>query len=219
MNRFRLARPMLLALMFAGALPAAQAQRDDSLKATPELLRALSQGGYVLYFRHGHTHWQQKLIDQAMAAEARFDYANCATQRNLDSIGRNDAAGIAAALRAARIPVGKVLASRYCRPAEYVALITGKQPEQVQWLTGLSTPQSLVAIKREVASRPSDGSNTFLGGHGDRPFDLTGLVIQEGDTLVFDPRLHKGDDPGKFRPVAWIKPAEWLASTANICAS
>ncbi len=175
----------------------------------PELMQALRQGGYVIYFRHGHTHWQQKILEQAMMAEGRHDLANCATQRNLDAQGRAEAARIAAALQAERIPVGEVLASLYCRPADYVALITGKVPQRVRWLTGLSTPESLRAIKRAVATPPAPGTNTVLGGHGDRPFELSGLVIQEGDALVFDPHQHRVDDPGKFKPIAWITPALW----------
>ncbi len=211
-------RDVLLALAALVGVSSASAQESDAARAlaTPGLMRALAQGGYVIYFRHGHTHWQQKIIEQGMMAEGRHDLDNCATQRNLDEIGRADARRIHAALTAARIPVGKVLASLYCRPAEYVALITGRTPVRTRWLTGLSTPQTLLEIKREVATPPEPGTNTFLGGHGDRPFDLTGLIIQEGDALVFDPRNHRGDDPGKFKPVAWIKPAEWLAlSGAN----
>ncbi len=94
-----------------------------------------------------------------------------------------------------------------------MGLITGRAPVRTRWLTGLSTPETLLEIKREVATPPAPGLNTFLGGHGDRPFDLTGLVIQEGDALVFDPRNHQADDPGKFKPLAWIKPAEWTALT------
>jgi hemolysin activation/secretion protein len=207
---------LALAAMLGVGNAAAQEPAASRVLATPELMRALAQGGYVIYFRHGHTHWQQKIIEQGMMAEGRHDLDNCATQRNLDAIGRADARRIHAALTAARIPVGKVLASLYCRPAEYVALITGRVPTRTRWLTGLSTPQTLLEIKREVATPPAPGENTFLGGHGDRPFDLTGLVIQEGDALVFDPRNHRADDPGKFKPVAWIKPSEWLAlSGAN----
>jgi|GEM_PF-929012 len=180
-------------------------------KGTPELMRALAQGGYVIYFRHGHTHWQQKITEAAMQAEGRHDLANCATQRNLDDLGRADGRRIHQALQAARIPIGKVLSSLYCRPAEYVALITGRTPVRTDWLSGLSTPATLVEIRREVATAPPTGSNTFLGGHGDRPFDLTGLIIQEGDALVFDPRQQRVADPAKFRPLAWIKPSEWAA--------
>ncbi len=196
------------AALAQGSATGAAAPREPG---TPELMRALAQGGYVIYFRHGHTHWQQKLIEQGMLAERRHDLDNCATQRNLDALGRDDARRVHAALQAARIPVGKVLASLYCRPAEYVGLITGRTPVRTRWLTGLSTPETLVEIKREVATPPAPGTNTFLGGHGDRPFDLTGLVIQEGDALVFDPRNHRAGDAGKFKPVAWIRPAEWLA--------
>lgn len=199
---------LLLAPVAATAQDAAVAARAGG---TPELMRALHDGGYVVYFRHGHTQWQQKILEQAMQAEGRHDLANCATQRNLDAIGRADAQRIGAALQPARIPIGEVLASLYCRPAEYVQIITGKAPQRVRWLTGLSTPETLREIKRAVATPPAPGTNTVLGGHGDRPFELTGLVIQEGDALVFDPRRHRGDDPGTFAPLAWIKPREWAA--------
>ena len=208
---------LALALSCAGVLVALAAEPANAqpsaerVKGTPELIKSLAQGGYVIYFRHGHTHWQQKLIESGTQTEGRHDLANCATQRNLDEIGRDDAARIHQALTAARVPVGKVLGSLYCRPSEYVSLITGRVPVRTQWLTGLSTPDTLKEIKREVATAPAPGTNVFLGGHGDRPFDLTGLVIQEGDALVFDPRNHRADDPAKFAPVAWIKPGEWAA--------
>lgn len=206
-----LAMTLALTLTFAAASASAQEAQPARPVATPELMRALAQGGYVIYFRHGHTHWQQKIIEQGMQAEGRHDLENCATQRNLDALGRADAKRIQAALVGAQIPVGKVLASLYCRPAEYVALITGRTPLRTRWLSGLSSPETLLEIKREVATPPAAGTNTILGGHGDRPFDLTGLVIQEGDALVFDPRQHQAGDPGKFKPLAWIKPAEWAA--------
>ena len=205
-----------LVLLVAAAASHAQVDTTQRATGTAELMRALAQGGYVIYFRHGHTHWQQKLIEQGMQAEGRHDLDNCATQRNLDAIGRADAQRIHASLVAAQIPVGKVLSSLYCRPAEYVALVTGRTPVRTRWLTGLSSPATLLEIKREVATPPAAGTNTFLGGHGDRPFDLTGLVIQEGDALVFDPRNHQGDTAGKFKPVAWIKPAEWGVLTGAI---
>ena len=208
-----LACSLALALALGATTAPAQESSPPRALGTPQLLQALAQGGYVIYFRHGHTHWQQKLVEQGMQAEGRHDLDNCATQRNLDAIGRADAKRIHDALLAARIPVGKVLASLYCRPAEYVGLITGRTPVRTRWLSGLSSPETLLEIKREVATSPEPGVNTFLGGHGDRPFDLTGLVIQEGDALVFDPRNHQASDPGKFKPVAWIKPAEWTALT------
>ncbi len=219
MKRFKtLFGTACLVALFASGAAHAQDGAERS-RGTPELMRAMAQGGYVIYFRHGHTHWQQKIIEGAMQAEGRHDLDNCASQRNLDAIGRDDAKRIHAALQSARIPVGKVLGSRFCRPSEYVGLITGKTPVRTQWLTGFSTPGTLVEIKREVATPPAAGTNTFLGGHGDRPFDLTGLVIQEGDALVFDPRNHRADDAGKFKPAAWIKPAEWIALTATAPAS
>ena len=77
-------------LACAGGVFAQDVQRE---RGTPELMRALAQGGYVIYFRHGHTHWQQKTIESGMQVEDRHDLANCATQRNLDAIGRDAALG------------------------------------------------------------------------------------------------------------------------------
>lgn len=200
---------VLLAVTAAPAL--AQPTTAPARKAgTPELLQALARGGYVIYFRHGHTNWQEKLLDQVYAAEARFDLNNCASQRNLDAIGRDDARRINAALRAASVPIGKVYGSRFCRPSEYARIITGIDPERVDWLTGLSTTASMMRLREVIATVPDGATNTILGGHGERPFDLTGLVISEGDALVFDPRAVDPAKPGHYPIVAWIKPQEWL---------
>ena len=96
-------RDGLLSLALSVAAVSCFAQESSPLRAvgTPELMRALAQGGYVVYFRHGHTHWQQKLIEQGMQAEGQHDLDNCATQRNLDAIGRADARRIHEALLAA----------------------------------------------------------------------------------------------------------------------
>ncbi|MEO7403431.1 MAG: hypothetical protein ABIU95_07155, partial [Burkholderiales bacterium] len=203
----------VVALIFGFFLVAAAAHAQPAparKQGTPELLEALALGGYVIYFRHGHTNWHEKLLDQVNAAEGRFDLNNCASQRNLDDIGRDDARRINAALRAASVAVGKVYGSRYCRPSEYARIITGVDPERVDWLTGLSTAESMARLREVIATVPADATNTILGGHGERPFDLTGLVISEGDALVFDPRAVDPGKPGHYPIVAWIKPQEWL---------
>ena len=82
------------------------------------LLAALRDGGYVLYLRHTSTDFGEN--DSRMT-----DYANCATQRNLTDGGRAEARAIGAALKALAIPVGRVLASPYCRTLETGRLVFG----------------------------------------------------------------------------------------------
>lgn len=196
--------------LLAGVAPPVRAdvplsQRKAEWLGTPELMRSMRQGGYVVYFRHGLTNWSEKLREQQNNATRRFDLANCASQRNLSEEGRAEARMIGFSLSAMRIPVGKVFASQYCRPAEHVAIIAGRQPdERVFWLTGLGRPETLPRLRERVSTPPEPGTNVILGDHGDLIYNVTDWVIEEGDAVVFRP------EPPSFRFIAWIRPHEWL---------
>ena len=161
-------------------------------------------GGYVIYFRHGLTNWQEKLREQQMNTTNRFDHANCATQRNLSEQGRAEARMIRFALESAGVKISQVFASQFCRPAEHVQIITGKAPERVSWLTGLGRPETIPRLKERVATPPATGTNVVLGDHGDLIYNVTDWVIGEGDAVVFRP------EPPGYAAIAWIRPHEWL---------
>ncbi|MBK7470586.1 MAG: histidine phosphatase family protein [Betaproteobacteria bacterium] len=74
--------------------------------------------GYIIYFRHTATDFSQN--DEKMR-----DFDDCANQRNLTDAGREQAKKIAAAWRGLNIPVGRVLASPYCRTREVAQLAFG----------------------------------------------------------------------------------------------
>ena len=112
------------ALLLAGALATAAAQVADVTSAAPPLagaplLKALREGGYVLYFRHTATDFGQN--DEKMTG-----YEDCAHQRNLTAAGRTEARAIGAAIRSLGIPIGDVLASPFCRTKETGALMFGR---------------------------------------------------------------------------------------------
>ena len=88
-------------------------------RAGPNLVTALQGGGYVIYFRHAETDFSQTDTDTR-------NLADCSTQRNLIPEGRADARAIGQAFRALRIPVGRVLASKYCRTRQTARLAFGR---------------------------------------------------------------------------------------------
>src|SRR5262245_14528912 len=84
----------------------------------PELLRALQQGGFVIYFRHTGTDHEQKDITP-------IDFNRCAAQRNLSEAGRRQARDIGEVFAALRIRFGQVLTSPYCRCVDTAQLAFG----------------------------------------------------------------------------------------------
>src|SRR5205809_7339041 len=76
-----------------------------------ELLTELRKGGYVLFIRHPQTN-----PDQADTDPLHLD--NVKAQRQLTDVGRREAQAMGKALRALKIPVGKVIASKFYRAQE-----------------------------------------------------------------------------------------------------
>jgi hypothetical protein len=101
------------------AVPATSAPTSSSQLEGAKLLSALRGGGYVLYFRHTST-------DFGANDEHMTSYADCATQRNLTEQGRAEARRIGAAIQSLAIPIGKVMASPFCRTMETAQLMFGR---------------------------------------------------------------------------------------------
>jgi phosphohistidine phosphatase SixA len=88
-------------------------RRPALADALTERLRA---GGLVLLMRHART-------EPGTGDPPGFRHDDCATQRNLDAAGRAQARAIGERLRALRVPVGRVLSSRWCRCRETAELL------------------------------------------------------------------------------------------------
>ena len=101
-------------LLFISALAlAGGAHADDALW---EKIRA---GGYVLLVRHAAT-------DPGMGDPPGFKLDDCATQRNLNAEGREQARRLGERLRRERVPIAKVLTSPWCRCRDTASLAFGK---------------------------------------------------------------------------------------------
>jgi phosphohistidine phosphatase SixA len=163
----------------------------------------LRRGGYVFYLRHAVTR-----LDQEDRQPVVLD--DCATQRNLSDEGKRQARAIGAAFQKMRIPVGKVLASPFCRTLETARMVFGKAvaDDDLYFAIGLGKPEREAkgaALRRMLAQQPAPGSNVVLVAHTANLEEAVGFWPKpEGTIILFQP-----DGNGGFRVIGRIPPESW----------
>jgi len=186
---------------------------------TPDLIASLTQGGYVLVFRHTATDDSQKDIYP-------FKFDDMSAQRQLSEKGRDMARRIGTAVRELAIPVGDVYTSRLNRAIEAGRLISGHEVKPVDALTdssnasasGMANPTGAnakagQAVRQLVDSAPKAGTNTFLITHKTNIADAFGKDagdVQEGEAFVY---RATGSGPASF--AGRIKAADWIAKAGK----
>lgn len=190
------------------APPPAPAGRSSVPAAAPtprELADALKEGGLVLYVRHTATDFSQN------DAKSRGP-ADCANQRNLVEKGREDARRIGAALKALRVPVGRVLASPTCRTVETGELIFGRVEPSIDVRGGpvaVNDPARYAALRALLSTPVGAGTNLAISSHGNPLFGVAGgPYLGEGEMVVVRPL---GTD---FEVYARIRVEDWAAIVA-----
>jgi phosphohistidine phosphatase SixA len=178
-----------------------------------QLLAELRRGGYILYFRHTATLPEHR--HEAGQREAgTLDVNDCATQRNLSELGYRQAREQAAWVAKLGIPIGEVLASRYCRTRLHAAWFS----DSVRFdeaLTPVRNAAKAAQLKRLLAAAPAPGANTFMFAHGGILWQATDYDSVEAETFVFRPA---GADGAVL--VAALKMEDWerLAAGLPCCA-
>ena len=168
------------------------------------LAAALKSGGYIIYFRHTATDFSQN--DEKMR-----DFDDCANQRNLTDAGREQAKKIGAAWRGLNIPVGRVLASPYCRTREVAQLAFGRYERALDVRGGPGSagdPVRYQPLSQLLATPPKPGTNDVISSHGN-PFralhpDLP--YLSEGEAAVIRPL-----PPGRHEVLGRIAWDQWPA--------
>jgi phosphohistidine phosphatase SixA len=136
-------------------------------------------------------------------------YDDCATQRNLTDAGRADARAIGAQLRRLGIPVGRVLASPYCRTMETGRLIFGQAEVSVAVRGGPADDSGdrYRELRALLATPPPPGTNLGIASHGNPYRAVVGTAyLQEGEAAVIEPLGN-----GAFRVVARVTKDDWSA--------
>ena len=114
---------LVSALVFVSVMAVAAAPQ-----AQDDIVPALRKGSYVLFLRHTATNPEQADTDP-------LNLNNIKSQRQLTDKGRNQAKALGAALKKLKIPVGKILASKFYRARETAELLDLGEVESVLDIT------------------------------------------------------------------------------------
>ena len=199
----------MLAWLLAGALAlaviapgiaSAQKWASSPLKGI-DLLTALREGGFVLYFRHTDTDWSQ-----SDTRGMRLD--DCAAQRNLSARGRDNARAIGSAIRSLGIPIGSVLASPLCRTVDTAMLAFDVAEKSMAVREGGPVPPGapgrFEGLRALLSAPVARGANLVLVGHAYPFYSLVGAqYLDEGEAGVVRPG---GAD---FEVVARVGVMQW----------
>jgi len=175
---------------------------SGSALAQPDvsLLRALRNGGYVLYMRHASTDMSQN--DAQMTS-----YSDCARQRNLTDPGREEARRVGAQVKRLGIPVGMVLASPMCRTMETARLAfgTAAASDKLRGGPGTANDPKRYAPLKELLSTPLEpGRNLVAVSHGNPFYALAGApYLAEGEIAVVRPEGSGFTVIGRVRADRW----------------
>lgn len=209
----RLMLLVVLVLLKTVTLPALLTAQEQDLNTTPDqqaLVRALQQGGYVIYFRHAASEHDQVDADQV-------DFTKCETQRNLSATGRDQMRAIGQAFQSLDIQVAQVLTSPYCRCIDSGQLAFGKarvmQDLRFAIRENAADTARMAAVLRTIlAHKPPQGANTVVIAHTANLKEATGIWPKpEGGAYVFQP-----DGEGGFVLVGSLPPDAWATlASAN----
>jgi phosphohistidine phosphatase SixA len=165
----------------------------------------LRRGGVILVIRHAATDFSKPDRDPV-------DLKDCRTQRNLSADGRRDAKRIGQGARRLKLRIGAVLSSPFCRTLETARLAFGRATVSLALLNTITADhdaawrRQIRAARRLFASKPAAGRITVLVTHGSVVGNVTGLTLEEGETLVFRPL-----GGVRFRLLGRILPRGWAA--------
>jgi virginiamycin B lyase len=173
----------------------------------------LRRGGYVLVFRHAATDFS--------TTDTTGDPRDCSRQRNLDARGRRQSRQIGRAFRDLGIPVGRVLASPFCRTRDTARLAFGRVRASEALLSGdffsddAAAERQSSRLRRLLRQRPRGGTNTILVSHGFAIDDATGVSLAEGEAVIVEP----GRGPRGFAVIRRIDAAGWPRLAAGAASS
>lgn len=200
----RFASTLLLAVAFVLGAPATA----DETMSGEDLIRALRGGGYNIYFRHAQTDWSQ-----SDRIEQQGDWKSCdpSRARQLSEAGRDTARAIGEAIRALEIPIGRVLASPYCRAVDTARLMDLGEVTTTTDVMNLraaeyvgGTDAVVDTARRLLATPPAPGTNTVIAAHGNVARAATPVYPGEAEGVVFRPG---GND--EFTFVGRLTPEQW----------
>jgi phosphohistidine phosphatase SixA len=149
---------------------------------SPALASDLS--GKVVFMRHA--------VAPGNGDPNNFDLDNCATQRNLDKEGRQQAKQIGKKLRASRVVFSEIYSSEWCRCRETARLLNMGKVTPLQALNSFYehhfSQDELIPLLEEMLFAVERGDAPILMvTHFVTISAVTGRSVSSGDLVVYDP--------------------------------
>ena len=180
-------RAFALLLAAALALSVVPALTATATPATTDIWQELRTGrGYVVMLRHA--------LAPGTGDPAGFRLGDCSTQRNLSAEGRRQAIAIGAQWRRERMPVDRVLTSRWCRARDTARLLAVGKVTAYPALDSSFTVSDTAAARRAaqvralIANHRGEPGVLVLVGHQVNITDVTGIVPASGQAVVVKAR-------------------------------
>ncbi|HZH12308.1 MAG TPA: histidine phosphatase family protein [Microvirga sp.] len=150
--------------------------------------KALRAGAAIAVLRHARA--------PGTGDPPNFRLEDCATQRNLSEEGRVQARTIGLRFKEERVPVERILSSRWCRSLETARLAFGDRVEPFSPLDSVFAGRGqeelqTQAVRQTIATWRSSGV-LVLVTHQVNITALTGLFPAEGEILVLKPKAFEG---------------------------
>lgn len=169
-------------------------------QASDALWAKLREGGRVALIRHADA-------PGGTGDPAGFRLDDCSTQRNLSEKGKAEARDLGERIRAQKIPVGKILASQWCRCRETAALLALGTVEDAAtfnnaFVLGDRRDDLTNGARNLIANWQGPGTLVVVT-HGANILPLTGIHPAQAEIVVVEP------DPsaaGKFKTLGRIAP-------------
>ena len=175
----RLALAALALWLIAAPMEAVADERDA--------WAALVSGSHVALVRHGSA-------PPGYGDPPGFKIDDCATQRNLDELGRAQARAVGEAFRQHGVQVDKIFSSPLCRCLETARLMALGPVESVLAVASSDrSPEGLPALKQMVANWRGPGT-LVLVTHAFTVKSLVGIMPEQAETVVVRPK--PGDQVG-----------------------
>lgn len=153
------------------------------------LERRLNIGGHVLMIRHAYA--------PGSGDPANFRIGDCATQRNLDAEGREQARRIGQWLKASGVASARIFSSQWCRCLDTAkALDLGPVTELPALNSFYQRPAdrepNLTALRKFLADQPPDGKLILLVTHYVTIAGLTGETVSSGEGVLLQLQSNSG---------------------------
>jgi phosphohistidine phosphatase SixA len=164
---------VVLSLALLSAIPISAAAVDQS-----EIIDRLKTGGHILMIRHA--------LAPGNGDPPDFKIGDCATQRNLDSVGRDQARRIGEWLRSNGVNSARVYSSQWCRCLETARLLNLGSVQELAALNSFyertqDREPNLKALNNFISQQPVKGKLIILVTHFVTIAGIAGTGVSSGE--------------------------------------